>query len=48
MCAHPPLRVLAGEIAEVNDFNYLGCWMADSAKDFTVRRAIAFKAADKM
>ena len=48
-CAHPPLRVLAGEIAEVNDFKYLGgCWMADYAKDFSVRRAIAFKAADKM
>jgi hypothetical protein len=47
-CAHPPLRVLAGEIAEVSDFKYLGCWMADSAKDFSVRRALAFKAADKM
>ena len=27
---------------------YLGCWMADSAKDFSVRRALAFKAADKL
>ena len=47
-CTHPPLRVLAGEIAEVDDFKYLGCWMADSAKDFSVRRALAFKAADKL
>ena len=44
-CIHPPLRVLAGEIAEVDNFQYLGCWMADSAKDFSVRRALAFKAA---
>ena len=47
-CTHPPLRVLAGEIAEVDNFQYLGCWMADSAKDFSVRRALAFKAADKL
>ena len=47
-CSHPPLRVLTGEILEVDDFRYLGCWMADSAKDFSVRRALAFKAVDKL
>ena len=24
-CTHPPLHVLAGEIAEVDNFQYLGC-----------------------
>ena len=41
-------KVLAEEIAEVDNFQYLGCWMADSGKDFSVHRALAFKAAGKL
>ena len=47
-CNHPPLHVLAGEIAEADDSKYLGTWMADSGKDFSFRRALAFIAAKKL
>ena len=47
-CRHPQLHVQAGEINEVTDFKYLGCWVANTAKDFTVRRALAFDAMEKL
>ena len=47
-CQHPKLHVQAGEINEVTDFKYLGCWVANTAKDFTVRRALAFDAMEKL
>ena len=47
-CQHPQLHVQAGEIKEVTDFRYLGCWVANTAKNFTVRRALAFDAMEKL
>ena len=47
-CQHPQLHVQAGKIKEVTDFKYLGCWVANTAKDFTVRRALAFDAMEKL
>ena len=45
---HPTLRVSGGEIAEVADFRYLGSWIMSSNKDFVVRRACAYEAANKL
>ena len=47
-CTHPPLRILAAEIAEVYSLQYPGCWMADLVKDFYIDSALAFKTADDM
>ena len=37
-----------GGIAEVADFRYLGSWIMSSNKDFVVRRACAYEAANKL
>ena len=47
-CEEPVLKTSNGPIKRVDDFRYLGCWMRDSRKDFLVRRAQAFDAANKM
>ena len=46
--SHPTLRVSSGEIAEVTDFRYLGSWIMSSQKDFVVRCACAYEAANKL
>ena len=45
---HPTLRVIGGEIAEVADFRYLGSWNMSPNKDFVVRHACAYEAANKL
>ena len=42
------LSMAEGTIGKVDDFKYLGSWLKSSMKDFNTRRALAFKACDKL
>ena len=40
--------ILNNEIKIVDNFKYLGSWMQSSEKDFNIRKALAWSAANKM
>jgi hypothetical protein len=42
------LNLASGPIKQVDDFKYLGSWLRDSAKDFRVREALAWKACTRL
>lgn len=42
------ITVSSGPIKRVEDFKYLGSWLKSSAKDFEIRKSLAWKAATKL
>jgi len=42
------LSLSSGPIKQVDDFKYLGSWLMDSSKDFSVRKALAWNAAKRL
>jgi len=46
---HEPLRTASGDILkEVDDFKYLGSWVESTEADIKIRKALAWKALNKM
>ena len=46
---HSPLKTITGdELKEVEDFKYLGSWVASTENDIKIRKALAWRALNKM